>query len=77
MERGTALKNIAQNDKCTAIVVSILAGGVGKSIIHCSNNEIRVYLLSLLQDLNITACNTVVILEPWWSPYIEVTPQKA
>ena len=32
MERDLALKNIAENDKCTVIIVSILAGGVGKSI---------------------------------------------
>jgi hypothetical protein len=47
MERDMALKNVAQNDKGTVIVVSILAGGAGKSIVHSSNNEIHLYLLSL------------------------------
>lgn len=33
MERDTTLKNITENDKCTVIIVSILAGGVGEPII--------------------------------------------
>lgn len=34
MERDVALKNIAEDDKCAVIIVSILAGGVGKLIIY-------------------------------------------
>lgn len=34
MERDRALKNIADNSKCTVIIVSILAGGVGKPVLY-------------------------------------------
>ena len=34
MKRDVALKNIAEDDKCAVIIVSILAGGVGKLIIY-------------------------------------------
>ncbi|KIM38980.1 hypothetical protein M413DRAFT_29562 [Hebeloma cylindrosporum] len=48
--RDDSLKKIAQDDRCTVIIVSIMAGGVG---------------------LNITSCNTVILLEPWWNPSAE------
>jgi len=79
MERDLALKNIAENDKCTVIIVSILAGGVGKSIYQHFQRMMKVecvfffYHLFILQGLNITCCNTVIILEPWWNPYVEVS----
>ncbi|KAJ3513463.1 hypothetical protein NLJ89_g2935 [Agrocybe chaxingu] len=53
--RAAALKRIATDDKCTVIIVSIMAGGVG---------------------LNITSCNTVILLEPWWNPMAEASPHS-
>ena len=37
MERDRALKNIADNSKCAVIIVSILAGGVGKPVLYTFN----------------------------------------
>ncbi|CAA7266319.1 unnamed protein product [Cyclocybe aegerita] len=50
--RAAALERVATDDKCTVIIVSIMAGGVG---------------------LNITSCNTVILLEPWWNPMAEAS----
>ena len=70
--RESSLKKIAQDDKCTVIIVSIMAGGVGVSFkIELSIGGVDTNF-SLL-GLNITACNTVILLEPWWNPSAEVS----
>ena len=47
MERDVALKNIAENDKCAVIIVSILAGGVGKLIITLRVEYVVLIIISI------------------------------
>ena len=77
--REISLKKIAQDSKCTVIIVSIMAGGVGASFkieLRCQWGLMLIFylLLSLSSvGLNITACNTVILLDPWWNPSAEVS----
>ncbi|KAF9555842.1 P-loop containing nucleoside triphosphate hydrolase protein [Agrocybe pediades] len=49
-DQQASLADIAEDENCTVIVISINAGSIG---------------------LNITSCNNVILLEPWWNPYAE------
>lgn len=69
--REQALQQIKEDDECTVIVISIKAGGTGKPYL-VMRAEIPDPNMWLFEGLNITACNSVILMDPWWNPFFEV-----
>ena len=69
-ERQMALKRISQDTQCKIILISIKAGGTGRFSVKIV--DLPALMVIGKAGLNITACNHVIIMDPWWNPYVEV-----
>jgi SNF2 family DNA or RNA helicase len=67
-DRQEALRTIAEDDEVKVMLVSMKAGGVGKWTFLPITPR---YITHSPPGLNITAANNVIILDPWWNPYVE------
>lgn len=70
-ERNDSLNQISEDKKCTVMIVSITAGSVGES--SPAFSEFGPSLNAPVAGLNIIACSSVIFMEPWWNPYLEVS----
>lgn len=68
-ERDRALARVAEDPNYTVLLMSIMAGGTGDS--HMSYATHHLSSNHGLSGLNIVSCNHVILVEPWWNPYLE------
>lgn len=68
--RKNVLKSMEIDSKKTVFLVSLKAGGSGQSLITCAYS--LYYLTRVFGGLNLTMCNNVILVDPWWNPAEEV-----
>ncbi|TDL18117.1 hypothetical protein BD410DRAFT_843108 [Rickenella mellea] len=67
-QRQQALRRVRDDPSVTVLLLSLMAGGTGKS---CPPKLTVPILTVLTIGLNITSCNHLILIEPWWNPYVE------
>ena len=68
-KRARALEQISTSRDTLCMLASIRAGGSGK----CPSSSDELPPNFIHQGLDLTACNNVIIIEPWWNPALEVS----
>jgi len=68
--REQVLSDIDTDDHCLVLLVSIMAGGVGEYIWSTLYFQ-HLVMVTSHKGLDITSCNNVILVEPWWNPFVE------
>lgn len=72
--RDRAIESITYNINVSVILISLMAGGTGEyPIPYIQYRRSKFLIVFSCIGLDLTCCNNVILVDPWWNPAVEVS----